>query len=561
MKVQLTQGAYTSRSLSASAQRCVNLYPEIDPSDSEFPVSHYPTPGLTLLANCPGPGVARCEFTASNGALYRVIGTNVYYVDSGWNHHLLGAIASGTTPCSMADNGLVVVLVDGTTAGYAIDLATQRFAAITSPAFLGADKVDYVDTYFVFNQPGTGSIYLSIQLPAFADLTTAGVLAGTITGGSGYTNGTYTNVALTQGSGSGAVATITVSGGAVTAVSITIPGIDYANTDVLSANSASIGGGSGFLWTLITAGAFNSLDIASPSGAAGNVISVAVAHRNIWIMKANSTEIWSNTGAADFPFEEAPGAYVEHGCAAKYSVAVNDGSVFWIAKDKAGTAIVVRGEGYAAKRISTHCVENIISQITLSDAVGFCYQQGGHTFYQLTFPTGNQTWVYDIATDLWHERVWTDTNGQENRHRAQLGTFAYSTNVVGDWQTGALYSYDLNNYTDNGSPIVRRRGFPHMASDGDRVFFRQFIADMEVGNYAGGKSSAEPLCFLRWSDSRGYDWGQPISEGMGATGQYKRSVQFQRLGMGRDRVFELFWSAPVPTCLNGAYIDVSKAAT
>jgi len=48
---------------------------------------------------------------------------------------------------------------------------------------------------------------------------------------------------------------------------------------------------------------------------------------------------------------------------------------------------------------------------------------------------------------------------------------------------------------------------------------------------------------------------------MGATGQYKRSVQFQRLGMGRDRVFELFWSAPVPTCLNGAYIDVSKAAT
>ena len=59
--------------------------------------------------------------------------------------------------------------------------------------------------------------------------------------------------------------------------------------------------------------------------------------------------------------------------------------------------------------------------------------------------------------------------------------FAYGMNLCQDWQTGALYKVDLNAYTDAGSPIVRRRGFPHMVKDGKRVQYLQFIADMEVG--------------------------------------------------------------------------------
>jgi hypothetical protein len=72
-------------------------------------------------------------------------------------------------------------------------------------------------------------------------------LLGTITGGSLYTNGTYGGVSLTGGSGSGATANITVSGGVVTTVAVLNPGIQYVAGDVLSASAASIGGtGSGF---------------------------------------------------------------------------------------------------------------------------------------------------------------------------------------------------------------------------------------------------------------------------------------------------------------------------
>jgi hypothetical protein len=70
---------------------------------------------------------------------------------------------------------------------------------------------------------------------------------GTIVGGSGYTNGTYENVALTGGDGSNGTATITVSGGAVTAVTLVNPGFLYLVGNSLSAATSTIGGtGSGF---------------------------------------------------------------------------------------------------------------------------------------------------------------------------------------------------------------------------------------------------------------------------------------------------------------------------
>lgn len=71
-------------------------------------------------------------------------------------------------------------------------------------------------------------------------------LLGAITGGSGGISGTYGGVALTGGSGSGATANITVSGGIVTAVAILNPGVQYIVSDVLSAAAANIGNVTGF---------------------------------------------------------------------------------------------------------------------------------------------------------------------------------------------------------------------------------------------------------------------------------------------------------------------------
>lgn len=86
---------------------------------------------------------------------------------------------------------------------------------------------------------------------------TGGILTATITnGGSAYTNGTYTNQALTGGAGTGATANITVAGGIVTSVVINGHGVNYAIGNTLS---ASIAGGSGFILTVSTLMSFVSL--------------------------------------------------------------------------------------------------------------------------------------------------------------------------------------------------------------------------------------------------------------------------------------------------------------
>jgi hypothetical protein len=48
---------------------------------------------------------------------------------------------------------------------------------------------------------------------------------------------------------------------------------------------------------------------------------------------------------------------------------------------------------------------------------------------------------------------------------------------------------------------------------------------------------------------------------MGATGQYLTSVQYTRLGQARDRVFEVYWDAPVNTALQGAWLVLQPVAS
>lgn len=68
-----------------------------------------------------------------------------------------------------------------------------------------------------------------------------------------------------------------------------------------------------------------------------------------------------------------------------------------------------------------------------------------------------------------------------------------------------------------------------------------------------------PSMGLRWSDTRGKTFGTPVAQAM-STNPYAQ-LQWNRTGMARDRVFELFWSAATDTALNGAFIEVVPSKT
>ena len=104
--VALEGGFYKAKSLIAGAQACTNLYPEKNQKGAPFPWTYYQRPGNELALTGPG-AAARCQYRATNGQMFEVLGTAVYYTDSTPARHLLGTIAAGSTQCSMADNGTV----------------------------------------------------------------------------------------------------------------------------------------------------------------------------------------------------------------------------------------------------------------------------------------------------------------------------------------------------------------------------------------------------------------------------------------------------------------------
>jgi len=81
---------------------------------------------------------------------------------------------------------------------------------------------------------------------------------GSLTAGSGYTNGTYENIAVTGGSGQNATATITVAGSVVTAFTITNGGQFFVVGDTISFSPSSIGVGTGSGFSTTVAAVNNS---------------------------------------------------------------------------------------------------------------------------------------------------------------------------------------------------------------------------------------------------------------------------------------------------------------
>lgn len=297
----------------------------------------------------------------------------------------------------------------------------------------------------------------------------------------------------------------------------------------------------------------DALDFASAESHPDNIVSMLVDHREIWLFGEQTTELYANSGAADFPFERVNGSILQMGCAAKYSPAQVDNSIFWLGKNVDGDGMVWRVAGGSPARISTHALENELrSYSRVDDAQGFAYQQNGHTFYVLTFPTAGKTWAYDAAVNLWHERAFRTEHGELTRHRANCHVFHDRAHLVGDYENGNVYALDIDTYTDNGAEIFRTKSFQHMVSDGRRQFFRALELDMETG--VGNSDDPDPQVWLRWSDDGGHTWSATATMSMGKVGEYGRRMTRNRLGMGRDRVFEVSTTAKTKVVLQGAFL-------
>lgn len=527
-RLPLIGGSYSARSILANCQRCVNLYPEANRQDSPVPITHYQRLGLRPLAqltfDAAQATIIRGLYVTSNGINLAVANvTNpftedqsvaLFKINPDWTSTVIDSWTQvRTNPVSIIDNRSQAMIVDGSVAQ---TNGEGEFLA-------GGYTYDLNSGQFALINDPTGTFIGAIKVDYIDTFITWPIINAA---------GNYTN--------------------------------QWAST-----NSNEIS-------------PFNDTYIATKTAYPDDLITLIVNNHEMILFGRKKSEVWYDAGGTLFPFAELPGAYIEHGCIAPYSVASADISVFWLAQDLQGQGMIFRRRFYQTTRISNHALEYQLRQlytagISISDAIGFTYQFDGHVFYHLTFPQGDQTWVFDDAIGdpnlAWHQEGWSDTNGILHRHRANCFAYMNGTLVCGDWQNGTLYAMDPNVYTDTvpfggtALPFTCTRTFPHLLTgmnsqgqpqhaEGLIVQHEAFQADIEpgMGDFSASEAGNRQLS-LRWSDDRGRTWSNPVLLSMGELGQYDTRPFQRNLGQAMDRVYELSYAIGAQATLNGAWVQ------
>jgi len=418
--------------------------------------------------------------------------------------------------------------------------------------------------------------------------------------GVGVTLGT---IITAFGSGTGGVGTYTLSTSSTVAVGVTMYGLNFS---VLPSTDGAFSGANTvdiidnyFVYNNPTTQQWGASDLLSPispttsyslkDGAPDDLVALIVDHREVYLMGEISSEVWTDVGTVPFPFQRIPGTSTQHGIAAPFSLSRLGNSFAYVSRNNRGQAQIMQMQGYIPQRISTHAVENTLVNKNITDAVAWTYQLEGHEVYVVTFPSLNLTWAYDIATQMWHKWLYFGANSTYERHRGNCCATFQGLVMVGDYQNGKIYELDKQNYTDDGHTIRRVRRAPHLLSDFQRQYFDELQIQFQPGvgttglsgpalaanenvvyigsTYTIGASSTltleapktyilgvevldnrtttYPQAMLRWSNDGGSTWSNEHWTTVGQMGKFKNRAIWRRLGMARDRIFEVAVTDPV----------------
>lgn len=314
------------------------------------------------------------------------------------------------------------------------------------------------------------------------------------------------------------------------------------------------------------------VNVALVEGQADHLSAISVDREFLYLWGNARAEVWYDAGSS-FPFQIQPGAFIEQGIAAPFSVQKVDNAQMWLGQDARGNAVVWRSNGFTPLRVSTHATEWAWQQYsTVADARAFTYQQNGHNFYVLTFPTADATWVYDVATKLWHERTFTDANGLPHACAAAFHAFAFGQHLVQCSRVGTgvilgqVFVLSTSVYQDlvasvypltSAYPIVRDRITPHVYEEDKRYFCNYIELRCQTGiGLSGGMVPGKlPQMILRVSRDGGENWGEEQWKTAGAIGNYMQRLKWNLPGAWRDGVLWFRATDPVQWALIDCYIN------
>ena len=651
--------SYEATSIYQESQECINFFPEVDPlkqAGNRGVVALYPTPGLTTKVVFSNPQEVRGMRTLSGGSqMIAVCGPYVYVLSSNLTPSVVGLLNSNSGRVGISDNGINVNIVDGvyrytwrisnpSTAIFTASISgtTMTVTQVSSGVLAVGQSVygigitpETVITALGTGTGGVGTYTVNIsQTVAAESLNSAtvgclftGSMSGTTLTVSAVTSGTLyvgqtiegagnsAKVIITAlGTGTGGTGTYTISA-SQTVGSETMYALSFS---VLPSSDGAFSGGNTidivdnyFVYNDPGTQEWGASDLLSPlssstsyalkDAAPDKLVALIVDHREVYLMGEASSEVWTDVGAVPFPFQRIPGTSTQHGLGAQFSLSRLGNSFAYVSQNARGQAQIMQMNGYIPERISTHAVENTLTNQYIGDAIAWTYQLEGHENYVVTFPSLNLTWVYDVVTQMWHKWLYLGDDGTYQRHRGNCASLFQGMVLVGDYANGKIYMLDRTNFTDDGQTIRRLRRAPHLVTDLQRQYFDELQIQFQPGVGTTGLSTqvfannqvyigatyyiaasaafvigplavyilgdqitqnspttTNPQAMLRWSNDGGSTWSREYWVSIGQLGKYRNRAIWRRLGTARDRIFEVAISDPVNAVIVSANLKASE---
>jgi len=308
-----------------------------------------------------------------------------------------------------------------------------------------------------------------------------------------------------------------------------------------------------FISDLLDGETYDGLDFASGEANADKVVAVIRRNDNLHVLGEKSIEIMYSEPQLSVPLQRIAGGTIDRGCIAPLSVILEDNAIWFLGNDR----VFYKLDGAVPRRVSTHAIEQAwTGYATVSDAHCFVVPRDGHKFIVVTFPDAEATWVYDVATQRWHERESRDENGESyGRWRGNRCGEAYGLTLIGDQYSGKIGRVDPAVYTEFGCTIRSEATGSPIHADNKLVFFPNFILDIETGVGATTGQGSDPQVMMTYSDDGGHNWATERWASFGARGQRRTRVKWDRLGSARERVFRIAITDPVPRTILAAHSD------
>lgn len=249
------------------------------------------------------------------------------------------------------------------------------------------------------------------------------------------------------------------------------------------------------------------------------------------------------------PFVRKPGAIIQEGCIAPYSIKLIDNAWFFLNKERR----VMRINGRQPIVLSSP-VDKVLSGLTeVTDAIADELTVGGRTFYILTFPTDGKTIVYDYVLNQWCGEwgTWLLLSAKYARWRGNCVTYVkeWNSHFVGDYQTNDIYKASLTTYKD-GDYTMRSAWLTGNIDHGTSNWKRSLRLRLRLRRGDGDINTTEsPKLMLRWRDNGNKQWKNTVNIDLGKQGEDEFFKEFGPLGRYRTRQYEVSITDDIPLTL------------